>query len=109
MQLAREGQGFFDLRRLAWTGPGGTQADSAIPAYVLVEKTRRSFLSAAVWQTRHHLYPIPNIQIQLSKVGTTTPLQQNPGWEPAAPSGAGRLPAPDQKCLHGTPAIRYEH
>ncbi len=80
LELAMEGQRLFDLRRWAWTGPGGTLADSVIPAYVLVEKTRRSFLSAALWQNRHRLYPIPNIQIQLSKVGSTTPLQQNPGW-----------------------------
>ncbi len=79
LELALEGQRFFDLRRWAY-GAGQTLADSAIPAYVLVEKTRRSFLSAANWQSRHHLYPIPNIQIQLSKVGTTTPLQQNTGW-----------------------------
>jgi hypothetical protein len=79
LELAMEGQRFFDLRRWAW-GAGQTLADSVIPAYVLVEKTRRSFLSAAVWQTRHHLYPLPNIEIQLSKVGTTTPLVQNPGW-----------------------------
>jgi hypothetical protein len=79
LELAMEGQRFFDLRRWAY-GAGQTLADSAIPAYVLVEKTRRSFLTAAVWQNRHHLYPIPNIQIQLSKVGSTTPLQQNTGW-----------------------------
>lgn len=79
IELAMEGQRFFDLRRWAY-GAGQTLADSAIPAYVLVEKTRRSFLTAANWQSRHHLYPIPNIQIQLSKVGSTTPLQQNPGW-----------------------------
>jgi hypothetical protein len=78
LELAMEGQRFFDLRR--WTWGSATLADSAIPAYVAVEKTRRSFLSAAVWQTRHHLYPLPNIEIQLSKVGTTTPLVQNPGW-----------------------------
>jgi starch-binding outer membrane protein, SusD/RagB family len=79
LELAMEGQRFFDLRRWAY-GAGGVLADSAIPAYVLVEKTRRSFLSAALWQNRHHLYPIPNIQIQLSTVGTTAPLVQNPGW-----------------------------
>jgi hypothetical protein len=79
LELAMEGQRFFDLRRWAY-GAGGVLADSVIPAYVLVEKTRRSFLTAANWQNRHHLYPIPNIQIQLSKVGATTPLQQNPGW-----------------------------
>jgi hypothetical protein len=79
LELAMEGQRFFDLRRWAW-GAGQTLADSAIPAYVAVEKTRRSFLSAALWQTRHHLYPLPNIQIQLSKIGATSPLQQNTGW-----------------------------
>jgi hypothetical protein len=79
LELAMEGQRFFDLRRWAW-GAGQTVADSAIPAYVAVEKTRRSFLSAALWQTRHHLYPLPNIQIQLSKIGATSPLQQNTGW-----------------------------
>jgi hypothetical protein len=78
LELAMEGQRFFDLRR--WTWGSGTLADSAIPAYVLVEKNRRSFLSAALWQNRHHLYPLPNIQIQLSTVGSTTPLVQNPGW-----------------------------
>lgn len=78
LELALEGQRLFDLRR--WAYASGVLADSTIPAYVLVEKTRRSFLSAANWQNRHHLYPIPNIQIQLSKTASATPLVQNPGW-----------------------------
>jgi hypothetical protein len=78
LELAMEGQRFFDLRR--YPQGGATAADSAIPAYLAVEKTRRPGLVAAVWQTRNHLYPIPNIQIKLSTVGTTTPLVQNTGW-----------------------------
>jgi len=29
---------------------------------------------------RHSLYPIPAVQIELSKVGDTPMLTQNPGW-----------------------------
>jgi hypothetical protein len=78
LELAMEGQRFFDLRR--WTSGAGYLADSAIPAYVLVEKTRHSWLAAAVWQNRHHLYPIPQIQVDLSKVAGVGKLVQNPGW-----------------------------
>jgi starch-binding outer membrane protein, SusD/RagB family len=78
LELAMEGQRFFDLRR--WVSGAGYVADSAIPAYVAVEKTRRTWLAAAVWQTRHHLYPIPATQIDLSKVGGVSKLVQNPGW-----------------------------
>jgi len=29
---------------------------------------------------RHRWYPIPSVQIDLSKVGTTPMLKQNTGW-----------------------------
>lgn len=49
--------------------------------YLLVEKTRRAYLvSAQVFSARHSLYPIPAIQIELSRVGTEERLVQNPGW-----------------------------
>jgi starch-binding outer membrane protein, SusD/RagB family len=79
LELAMEGQRFFDIRR--WgieiptingylTGVGGG-----------AENTRLSYLkSAAPLTARHHLYPIPFIQIELSKVGTEGRLTQNPGW-----------------------------
>src|SRR5881628_1742943 len=78
LELAMEGQRFFDLRR--W----GTELQ-VLNDYVLVEKTRRSYLGAAVapLTAKYHLYPIPSVQIELSKVGGTSPLQQNNGW--AAP------------------------
>ena len=74
IELAMEGQRFFDLRR--WGA-----ADTTLNNFLAVEKTRRSFLTAATpFAARYHLYPIPSLQIELSKVGGTSTLQQNPGW-----------------------------
>ena len=80
LELAMEGQRFFDLRR--W--------DLAIPtlnAYLKgvaggAEATRRNQLgSAEAVASRHMLYPIPNEQIQLSKSADGSGgLVQNPGW-----------------------------
>jgi len=70
LELAMEGQRFFDLRR---TG----SADSVITNYLAVEETRLPWMAtAAPFTSRHHLYPIPQIQIELSH-GT---LCQNAGW-----------------------------
>jgi hypothetical protein len=74
LELAMEGQRFFDLRRY-----GG--ADTVINNYVTVEKNRRSYLtSAQTFTARHNLFPIPPIQIELSKVGGAETLVQNTGW-----------------------------
>ena len=79
LELAMEGQRFFDLRR--W----GT-AEAVLNAYVNgvgggAEKTRRVYLSAAEPLTaRHRWYPIPSLQVELSKVGGTPKLKQNTGW-----------------------------
>jgi len=74
LELGMEGERFFDLRR--W----GT-AQQVITDYLLVEKTRRSYLAAATpFTARYNLYPIPSLQIELSKVGSTSSLTQNPGW-----------------------------
>src|SRR2546421_90371 len=71
---AMEGQRFFDLRR--WGA-----ADTTLNNFVAVEKNRRSFLGAATpFAAKYRLYPIPSLQIELSKVGGTSTLQQNPGW-----------------------------
>lgn len=79
LELAGEGQRFFDLRR--WgitatvingylTGVGGGRED-----------TRRLYKRAAEPITaRHRWYPIPGIQVELSKVGGQDMLKQNPGW-----------------------------
>ena len=73
LELAMEGQRFFDLRR--WG-----DADTVIANYIAVEKNRIPYLAGITFATRNHLYPIPAIQVELSKVGSTDMLVQNPGW-----------------------------
>jgi hypothetical protein len=79
LELAMEGQRFFDLRR--WN-----VADQVLNSYLNgvaggAERDRRTQLkSAETFAARHKLFPIPDLQIQLSKVGSTSKLAQNPGW-----------------------------
>ncbi len=73
LEFAMEGQRFFDLRR--WR-----IAITEIPAYLAEERNRRPYLASAVYTPRDSLYPIPAIQIQLSRVGSVDRLVQNPGW-----------------------------
>jgi len=75
LELAMEGQHFFDLRR--WGG-----ADSVILNYITTERNRIPYLTLATAFTlpKYSRYPIPTVQIELSRVGTEDRLQQNPGW-----------------------------
>jgi starch-binding outer membrane protein, SusD/RagB family len=74
LELAMEGHRLFDLRR--W----GVAAD-VLNDYVSVERNRRQYLTgAAQYQDRHQRYPIPSIQIQLSRVEGEDRLVQNSGW-----------------------------
>lgn len=74
LELSMEGQRFFDLRRWGI-------ADQTMNAYLAVESNRRAYLAAAqVFSARHGLFPIPAIQIELSRVGSEERLVQNPGW-----------------------------
>jgi hypothetical protein len=74
LELAMEGQRFFDLRR--W----GNVVE-VLNSFLAVERTRRPHLAAAGPLTdRHKLYPIPAVQIELSRQGSTETLKQNPGW-----------------------------
>ncbi len=69
-----EGQRFFDLRRWGI-------AEQVINDYLAAEGARRAFLTgAAAYTSRHNLFPIPLIQIELSRVEGEDRLQQNPGW-----------------------------
>jgi len=85
LELAMEGQRFFDLRRygLAYAaaainnyihcpGEGGGCEESA--ARRLYKKGAETFIA------RHMLYPLPTLQIELSKVAGQSRLAQNPGW-----------------------------
>ncbi|MBC8646966.1 MAG: RagB/SusD family nutrient uptake outer membrane protein, partial [Thermoanaerobaculia bacterium] len=79
LELAMEGQRFFDLRRWAI-------ADAVLNSYINgvaggSEKTRRLQLaSSEAFVAKHYLYPIPDLQLQLSRVGGTSRLTQNTGW-----------------------------
>jgi hypothetical protein len=76
-----EGQRLFDLRR--WgiadvtlnsyiNGVGGGAEKSA---------TRRLYKAGAeAFAAKHAWYPIPSIQIELSKVAGANTLKQNAGW-----------------------------
>ena len=76
LELAMEGQRFFDLRRRG-------DADSVLTNYVAVEKDRLTWIgNGAPFASKHHLYPIPQIQIELSHGA----LCQNAGWgDPQCP------------------------
>jgi len=75
LELAMEGQRYFDLRR--WGG-----SDSVITNYINKEKSRIPYLTLATPYTlpKFLYYPIPTVQIELSRVGTEDRLVQNPGW-----------------------------
>lgn len=79
IELAMEGQRFFDLRR--W-GIG----QAAIQGYLTGvgggrEDTRRLYLAQGEpYGAKHRWYPIPTAQIELSKVGGQETLKQNTGW-----------------------------
>jgi hypothetical protein len=76
-----EGQRLFDLRR--W---GLAYAAAAINNYINGEgggneKSRITYkASADVFAQKHLLFPIPYLQVELSKLGTTDNLKQNTGW-----------------------------
>lgn len=79
LELAMEGQRMWDLRRWGI-------ADVVLNAYVNgvgggAEKARRLYKTAAEpVAARHRWYPLPSLQIELSKVGGTSTLKQNTGW-----------------------------
>jgi hypothetical protein len=79
VELAMEGQRFFDLRR--WN-----IADAVINGYFNgigggSEKARLAqFTSAEAFAPKHLLYPLPDDQIQISSVGGQPTLTQNTGW-----------------------------
>jgi starch-binding outer membrane protein, SusD/RagB family len=74
LELAMEGQRFFDLRRWGI-------AEEVLNDYIAVERDRRSYLGGAgSYEPRHSLFPIPSFQIDVSRVDGEARLEQNDGW-----------------------------
>jgi len=79
IELAMEGQRFFDLKR--WG-----VLETTLNGYINgigggSEKARRSFFNAAqTVGTKHYNFPIPSLQLQLSTVDGEARVPQNPGW-----------------------------
>jgi hypothetical protein len=76
-----EGQRLYDIRRY-----GLAYATAAINGYINgegggAEKTRVQYKGTAeAFTQRHLLFPLPNVQIELSRVNGEDRLKQNPGW-----------------------------
>jgi len=76
LELGMEGQRFFDLRRY-----GQAYATAVINTYLTEEKTRRTYKTAQLpFAARNMYFPIPPIEIDLSRVGGVDRLVQNTGW-----------------------------
>lgn len=73
LELAMEGHRLFDLRR--WG-----VSEQVLNAFVATEKQRMPALFGAAQQVteKHRLYPIPSVEIELSKKSGTPQLKQNP-------------------------------
>ena len=74
LEFAMEGHRFFDLVRYGI-------AASTLNAYVAKEKTLRSYLQTAVFTAgKNEYFPIPQGEIDQSKVAGAATLKQNPGY-----------------------------
>jgi hypothetical protein len=78
LELGMEGQRLFDLQRY-----GTTTATQVMADYLAKEATpaRRTYKTAQLpYGARNDLYPIPQVEIDISKVNGQSMLTQNPGW-----------------------------
>lgn len=79
LELAMEGQRLFDLRR--WGIAAATLNGYVNGIGGGAERTRRLYLAGAeAFAPKHSLYPLPQVQIDLSKVNGQETLTQNDGW-----------------------------
>jgi starch-binding outer membrane protein, SusD/RagB family len=78
LELAIEGTRFFDLRRWGI-------AKQVMNDYIEVERTRRSHIEKAKvnggYQDKHDLFPLPQLQLDLSSINNVPQLKQNEAWQ----------------------------
>ena len=69
-----EGYRYFDLLR--WN-----IAEQVLNAYTAVEKTKLAcYQGVEQFTSKHKLYPIPSVEIELSRIDGVPQLKQNPGY-----------------------------
>jgi hypothetical protein len=74
MELAMEGTRYFDLLR--W----GIAAQ-VLNAHTAYEKNKMgAYVGAEQFVEKHKLYPIPSVEIELSRINGEAQLKQNPGY-----------------------------
>jgi len=75
IELALEGQRFFDLRRWGI-------AEAVLNKYIAEEQPKRPYLNASAGYRSplNDLFPLPTPQIDLSKIVGEAMIQQNPGF-----------------------------
>jgi hypothetical protein len=74
LELAMEGNRFFDLVRWGI-------AETVLNAYVAAEKNRLGcYVGVETFTSKHTLFPIPAVEIELSKIDGQAQLKQNPGY-----------------------------
>ncbi len=82
LELAMEGQRFFDLAR--WDNGTGTLMAPTLNAYATAEKTRPTIFavnpSATFTAKKNEYYPIPQSQIDITNATGTINLKQNIGY-----------------------------
>jgi hypothetical protein len=82
LELAMEGQRFFDLSR--WDNNTGTIMAPALNAYAAAEKTRPTIFAvnntATFTAKKNEYYPIPQSQIDIENATGTINLKQNVGY-----------------------------
>jgi len=81
LELAMEGQRMWDLRRWGIADVTLNSYINGIGGGAEKSSARRLYKAGAeTFSAKHRWYPLPAIQIELSKVGGESRLKQNPGW-----------------------------